>query len=157
MLDQRGHMDGQGKWPRKQTPSSNNNEETVKRLETKPYGKRVNRGHELTFEKYLDGKATGKNMRKPRVPPFRKKDAQAKPQQITKKIKRDGTNQHLNKDNSKLIMNEHGEYINNENHPKGISQASGWNVVDRVDIINADTLEDVYQAPLQANTNLNQG
>jgi hypothetical protein len=104
MLDQRGHLDGQGKWPRKQTPSTSNPEETVKRLETKPYGKRVNRGHELTFEKYLDGKATGKNIRKPRVPAFRKKDAQVKPQQITKKIKRDSTALDLNKDNVRSFI-----------------------------------------------------
>ena len=48
--------------------------ENSKRLEAKPYGKRTDRGNEMTFEKYLDGKAKGKNVRKPRVPIFRKKE-----------------------------------------------------------------------------------
>lgn len=75
MLDQRGQKDSQNRNLKSKKKPLGENTELVKRLETKPYGKRVDRGNELTFEKYLDGKANGKNMRKPRVPVFRKKDA----------------------------------------------------------------------------------
>jgi len=74
----------------KNKPSTN--DDPSKRIETKTYNKRVESGHELTFEKYLDAKSNGKGLRKPRVPVFRKKEATNQPQQIIKKIKRDNMN-----------------------------------------------------------------
>lgn len=112
MLDQRASMklNIQGMF-NKQNPTINSNpHDNDLAINKRPYNKRVNRPlHELTFEKYLDGKSSGKHIKKPRVPEFKKKDLKNKSELMTKKVTRDsvknieGSGKNLGKDHNRAI------------------------------------------------------